>query len=176
MQCHASVARTTPLTPPPQIYCLQLVGDTLYTGSRDSTARSWDANTGATKFIFRGHKKGKVAGTGGVTCLAVIGTTLYTSSSDGTMMTWDTETGQLNRMLEGHHHWVHLFLVIGQSQELDPAEMKIVELQEACRQFGLDDQGTKGPMIRRLQGHLAANPMSAQQPMLYSGSFDKVCI
>jgi ribosome assembly protein 4 len=75
------------------------------TGSRDHTARVWDARTRRCLLTLAGH--GNV-----VACVAWGGEGLiYTGSRDSTINVWDDRTGVLVRTLKGHGHWVnHLAL------------------------------------------------------------------
>jgi len=72
-------------------------GTTILTASDDSTARLWDARTGAEITRLEGH--------GGPVSSAVFsadGATILTASSDKTARLWDARTGAENIRLEGH--------------------------------------------------------------------------
>ena len=68
-------------------------GRTLATGSRDTTAKLWDASNGQLKATFK-HR-------GRVLCLAFSqdSEVLATGSEDGTAKLWDVATGQLKATL-----------------------------------------------------------------------------
>lgn len=65
-------------------------GSTVVTASQDQTARLWDANTGETISVLRGHS-------GAVTHVAFSpgGRFLVTAGDDGTARIWDPSTGDL---------------------------------------------------------------------------------
>ena len=75
-------------------------GRTLATGSDDTTAKLWDAQTGALIATLE-H-------TTWVNSVAFSpdGSTLATGSSDNTAKLWDVETGALKATLHGHTSWV----------------------------------------------------------------------
>jgi WD40 repeat protein len=78
-------------------------GQTLASGSWDSTIKLWDALTGALRSTLEGH-------TDGVTSVAFSpdGQTLASGSDDSTIKLWDASTGALRNTLKGHKDWVTL--------------------------------------------------------------------
>ncbi len=76
-------------------------GRTLATGSEDSTAALWNAQTGKHILSLEGHTKA-------VTSVAFSpdGRTLATGSKDESVMLWDAITGKPLRNLMGHKGWV----------------------------------------------------------------------
>ena len=60
------------------VWCLQVVGDTLFTGSDDSTVRRWSRSSGETVGVYKGHSDW-------VNCLQVVDELLYTGSNDSTV-------------------------------------------------------------------------------------------
>jgi WD40 repeat protein/energy-coupling factor transporter ATP-binding protein EcfA2 len=72
-------------------------GTRVVTGSEDSTARVWDAQTGAKLLQLEGHK-------GAIRAIAVTpdGTRIITSSEDKTARVWDAWTGAEMLQLKGH--------------------------------------------------------------------------
>ena len=71
--------------------------DLLITGSADSTARSWNFETGQCLQVFKGHQ-------GAVTCMATdgVGRVLYTGSVDFTIRSWDLLKGPQLKVFQGH--------------------------------------------------------------------------
>src|SRR5258708_16349851 len=72
-------------------------GKRVLTGSRDGTARVWDAETGQEKAALRGHTD----------CIPGItsspdATRAFTGSRDNTARVWDAATGQERAILKGH--------------------------------------------------------------------------
>eukprot|EP00617_Octactis_speculum_P002209 CAMPEP_0185773512 /NCGR_PEP_ID=MMETSP1174-20130828/73858_1 /TAXON_ID=35687 /ORGANISM="Dictyocha speculum, Strain CCMP1381" /LENGTH=331 /DNA_ID=CAMNT_0028460231 /DNA_START=527 /DNA_END=1522 /DNA_ORIENTATION=+ len=67
------------------VTCLQSVEGTLFSGSYDKTARSWDISTLSPKRIFIGHERP-------INGLVATANRLITASEDGTVKAWDTET------------------------------------------------------------------------------------
>ncbi|MFO0811955.1 MAG: sigma-70 family RNA polymerase sigma factor [Gemmatales bacterium] len=68
----------------------------LATGSADKTVRLWDALTGKTKFILKGHAQAVK-----VVEFSPDGKTLATGSNDGTLKLWDVTTGKVLVTLKG---------------------------------------------------------------------------
>ncbi len=73
-------------------------GSYLLTGSKDGTARLWDAQTGQHVQTFTGHK----AAVSSVT-FSSDGAYVLTGSADGTARLWDTKTGRQLRQFSGHN-------------------------------------------------------------------------
>jgi WD40 repeat protein len=77
--------------------------DRVVTGSRDYTARVWDALTGEVMHVLIDHWNL-------VTCLAALesgeGPVLLTGGADRTVKAWDPETGCLLHTLRGHGDWL----------------------------------------------------------------------
>ena len=76
-------------------------GQTLASGSQDSTIRLWDTHTGKLKMTLIGE-------TGGIYSVAFSpdGQTLASGSQDSTIRLWDTHTGKLKMTLIEHAGWV----------------------------------------------------------------------
>jgi WD40 repeat protein/transcriptional regulator with XRE-family HTH domain len=72
-------------------------GRWIATGSRDGTARVWDAATGAGLLTLAGHTTSVVS-----VAFSPDGTHLATGSLDGTAKLWDVASGQLLQNLPGH--------------------------------------------------------------------------
>jgi WD40 repeat protein len=72
-------------------------GNTLASGSYDSTVRLWDVGTGAERRVLKGHSQSvwSVAFTSD-------GNTLASGSEDSTVRLWDVGTGAERRVLKGH--------------------------------------------------------------------------
>ena len=70
---------------------------TIVSGSYDSTARLWDANTGSELHTLTGHTDAIVS-----VAYSPDGMTVATASWDGTVRLWDTNTGDERRTLTGH--------------------------------------------------------------------------
>ena len=92
-------------------YCLKVVGGTLYTGSWDKTAASWDLETKQMVRLFQGH-------TEALYCVDVAedahfteafkgeearySDVLYTGSADTTVRAWVAMTGRVLTVFKGH--------------------------------------------------------------------------
>ena len=76
-------------------------GQTLASGSQDSTIRLWDTHTGKLKMTLIGE-------TGSIYSVAFSpdGQTLASGSQDSTIRLWDTHTGKLKMTLIEHAGWV----------------------------------------------------------------------
>ncbi|KAL3465651.1 hypothetical protein BJX64DRAFT_252236 [Aspergillus heterothallicus] len=72
-------------------------GQTIVSGSEDSTIRLWDTTTGLTHHILAGHSGPVFA----LTTLLSSGV-LISGSNDNTIKIWDVTTGLLKQELEGH--------------------------------------------------------------------------
>lgn len=72
-------------------------GQRVLTGSRDQTARLWNARTGEQLLVLAGH-------TGMITSVSFSpdGGLALTTSNDGTARIWDSQTGALRWVLKGH--------------------------------------------------------------------------
>jgi WD40 repeat protein/predicted Ser/Thr protein kinase len=77
-------------------------GRTVLTGSRDGTARFWDATTGAARAVSLHHPGPVVA----VAFCPKDGQTVLTGSTDGTARLWDVATGKELREFPGHEREV----------------------------------------------------------------------
>ena len=77
-------------------------GETIASGSGDSTVRLWDAKTGQHNATLTGH-------TDWVNSVAFSpdGETIASGSGDSTVRLWDAKTGQHNATLTGHTDWVY---------------------------------------------------------------------
>ena len=62
----------------------------------------WDATTGVTSFIYRGHAAGVIA-----IAWSPDGTRIASASLDKTVQVWDIETGQKISSFEGHAGMVY---------------------------------------------------------------------
>jgi F-box and WD-40 domain protein CDC4 len=60
----------------------------LVSGSRDSTLRVWDLDTGACRFVLRGH-------TDSVRCLVLHESLAISGSYDHTVRVWNYQTGRV---------------------------------------------------------------------------------
>ncbi|RKO96548.1 hypothetical protein CAUPRSCDRAFT_11759, partial [Caulochytrium protostelioides] len=76
------------------VYCIQLAGDVVVSGSRDQTVCFWDLRTMQAVRRLTGH-------TGSVLCLQFNTRCLVTGSSDQTVIVWDL-MGRRLRTLRGH--------------------------------------------------------------------------
>ncbi len=72
-------------------------GTRIVTGSRDRTAKVWDARTGTALLELKGHM-----GAVGSASFSPDGTRIVTGSDDGTAKVWDARTGSALLELEGH--------------------------------------------------------------------------
>ena len=86
------------------VLCLQVVGDTLFTGFGDKTARSWSVSSGAPIRTYAGHS--------GAVCLQVVGDTLFTGS--GTRRRGrGRRRAALHPHVRGPQRWVLCLQVVG---------------------------------------------------------------
>ncbi|MBN2507074.1 MAG: protein kinase [Verrucomicrobia bacterium] len=76
-------------------------GRWIATGSKDHTARIWDARSGHSRLTLDGHAGWVVA-----VAFNPDGTRVATASADCTAKVWDAETGRLLFTLKGHDDWV----------------------------------------------------------------------
>jgi WD40 repeat protein/nucleoside phosphorylase len=72
-------------------------GETLASGSSDTTVRLWDVSTGAERCILRAHSQDVLS-----VVFGPDGRTLASSSEDRTVRLWDISAGTAHRVLEGH--------------------------------------------------------------------------
>ena len=72
-------------------------GGQVVTGSRDKTARVWDAHSGALIHVLEGHTRDVTTAS-----YSPDGSRIVTGSSDKTARVWDANSGMLIHVLEGH--------------------------------------------------------------------------
>lgn len=72
-------------------------GDTLASGSEDTTIRLWDMRTGEHKKTLSGHQHRVYS-----VAFSPDGKTLASGSDDNTVRLWDVDTGETERILTGH--------------------------------------------------------------------------
>ncbi|MBD2148407.1 hypothetical protein [Sphaerospermopsis sp. FACHB-1194] len=77
-------------------------GQTLASGSSDSTIKLWNVNTGNLLQTLTGHSHWVYS-----VAYSPDGQTLASGSSDNTIKLWDVKTGNLLQTLTGHSHWVY---------------------------------------------------------------------
>lgn len=77
------------------VMCLQFDGNTLATGSYDSTIKIWDIETGECLRTLRGH-------TSGIRALQFDDTKLISGSLDKTLRVWNWRTGECISTFQGH--------------------------------------------------------------------------
>ncbi|KAF2403231.1 WD40 repeat-like protein [Trichodelitschia bisporula] len=75
------------------VMCLQFIGNTLATGSYDSTIKIWDIDAGTELRTLKGH-------TAGVRCLKFDDIKLVSGSLDCTIKMWNWKTGECLRTFE----------------------------------------------------------------------------
>jgi len=75
------------------VMCLQFSGNTLATGSYDTTIKIWDLESGEELRTLKGH-------TSGIRCLQFDDVRLISGALDNTIRMWDRQTGQCFRVLE----------------------------------------------------------------------------
>jgi ribosome assembly protein 4 len=120
------------------------------TGSRDHTARVWDARTRRCLLTLAGHGNvvASVAWGGeGLIC---------TASRDSTVNVWDDRTGALVRTLKGHGHWVNHLALSTQAAlrtgcfdhtgkvVAEPAEVEAAEAEVKAEEEGGGGEGGEG--------------------------------
>jgi len=76
-------------------------GSRIVTGSRDKTAKVWDAKTGTELLTLKGHPNVVRSA-----AFSADDSRIVTGSEDGTAKVWDAKTGKELLTLNGHTHWV----------------------------------------------------------------------
>jgi len=101
---HQENAFSTDRTPAALVYAVAWSPDRRHiaSGGHDHMVHVWDATTGVTSFIYRGHAAG-------VTAIAWSpdGTRIVSASLDKTVQVWDIDTGQKISSFEGHAGMVY---------------------------------------------------------------------
>jgi len=87
---------------------LVVIGQTVFSGSNDSTIKAWDIKTGKCIATFHGHN-------GSVRSLALAGQTLFSGSVDNTIKAWNIKTGECIATFHGHNGWVLSLAVVGET-------------------------------------------------------------
>lgn len=136
-------------------------GETLASGSLDSTVKIWDVRSGNLLRTFQGH--------GAMRAVAFDpqGETLASGSFDKTVELWEARSGKLLRALEGHETSILSLAFDPQGRILAAGSFgNSVKLWEA----------RSGKLLRTLEGHESgvwSVAFDRQGETLASGSFDK---
>jgi len=85
------------------VWCMHVVDNSLYSGSRDTTVREWTISDGSTRRIYSGHESS-------VYRLRRQDNILYTCSWDGKLILWDVESGKVLRTFE-HGEQIKCFVM-----------------------------------------------------------------
>jgi hypothetical protein len=120
------------------------------TGSRDGTARLWNAATGNLIRSATGHSNWVLS-----VAFSPNGDRFVTGSSDHTARIWETQTGRLLRVLQGHRDWV-------QQAAFSPDGCRVAT-GGRDRQAVLWDAAT-GEMLFTMDGHLSGVSSLAFSP------------
>ena len=83
------------------ITALHIVGDIMFTSSRDKTARAWNMTNLTCVGLYHGHS-------GEVRCLRYYEGHLYTGGADATIRKWDVLTGECVLTFRGFKHHVNV--------------------------------------------------------------------
>ncbi|KAF9919066.1 hypothetical protein BX616_002119 [Lobosporangium transversale] len=105
------------------------------TGSRDSTLRVWDIQTGQNLFLLQGH-------TDSVRCIEVHGDILVSGSYDCTARVWSLKTGECLLHLQGHFQQIYSIAFNGEY-------IITGSLDSTCRLWS----PITGQCLATLQGH-----------------------
>jgi len=140
------------------IWCIKVVDNRVYTGSKDCTIRQWDL-LGNCLNVYEGH-------THSVFRLLVHKEKLYSASWDGTIRIWDIKTRKLENVLEGHHSKIQAFT-------MDP-EAEV--LYSGAVDGGIRAWSMQGKLLRVYAGH--SEPVNflwepSKYGVLISASSDK---
>ncbi|KAI9029264.1 WD40-repeat-containing domain protein [Hyaloraphidium curvatum] len=132
------------------VRALAASGNTLVSGSYDTTVRVWNLATGECSHVLRGHRE-KVYSVGYSEELkrAVSG------SMDATVRVWDVITGECLHVLEGHNSLVGLL-------ELTPSYLVSAAADATLRIWN----PANGQCLATLQGHAAAITCFHHDPAL----------
>lgn len=146
-------------------------GQYILTGSRDDTARLWDAQTGQELRQFAGHLPGSRAGGGGAGVRAVFspdGKYVLTGGYDGIAKLWDVETGKELRVFSGHSD-----AIWGIAFSPDGKYVLTGSLDKTARLWDVKT----GNSLRQFRGHTGQLREVAFSPdgkyIVTTGSFDK---
>jgi WD40 repeat protein len=98
-------------------------GKRIVTTSMDNTARIWDAETGKSLAVLRGHGSWVNSG-----AFSPDGTRVVTASQDETVRVWDAATGEELAVLSGHKSYV-----FSAAYSLDGAHIVSASLSDPAR-------------------------------------------
>jgi WD40 repeat protein len=146
------------------VNCLALSGDgqSLYSGSTDSTIKEWDLTTGSCRRTFKGYHIYSV----NTIALSRDGKYLYFDSLGKTIQEWDLNTGSCRRTFEGHQNYLRAIILSKDGRSL---------------YSGSDDRTIKewdltiGSCRRTFEGHqdsIDCLALSGVGRSLYSGGTD----
>jgi len=100
------------------VRCLEVVGESIVSGSYDKTVKIWDINTGHCTKVIPVHTMSCIKDTldghsNWVLCLDVIGDTIVSGCKDKTIKIWNMRTGQCEKTLNGHTYSVTCLEIAG---------------------------------------------------------------
>ena len=136
-------------------------GETLASGSLDSTVKLWDAQNGTLLRTLKGHE-GPIFGL----AFEPKGGTLASGSTDGTVKLWDAPSGKLLRTLKGHRDELRTVAFNPHNGTLASAG-----LDKSIKLWGR----RSGKLIRTLKGHVGqvnSVAFDSANGILVSGSAD----
>ena len=137
-------------------------GKRIVTGSRDNTARIWDAETGKELRKLEGHS-------GPVYSVAIStdGKRIVTGSDDNMARIWEAETGKELKKLEGHSSPVYSVAI-----STDGKRIVTGSLDKTARIW----EAETGKELRKLEGHsgpVLSVAISTDGKHIVTGSLDK---
>ena len=135
-------------------------GTRVVTGSRDGTAKLWDATTGRETLTLKGH-------TGGVTSAAFgpDGTRVVTASFDNTAKLWDAVTGREMLAFKGHTFGVY-------SAAFGPDGTRVVTSGDGTAKLWDAKTGSETLTIKGHTGGVTSAAFSPDGTRVVTGSSD----
>ncbi|RKP02659.1 hypothetical protein CXG81DRAFT_10549 [Caulochytrium protostelioides] len=143
------------------IYCLQFDREKIISGSRDTTLRVWDMQSGQCQRTLRGHG-------GSVVCLQYSDRYIVSGASDGCLIVWDVRTGEALRVLRGHAETVL-------NVRFDGRAIVSCSRDSTIKLWRTEPEPESLAPFRTLVGHRAAvNAVQYHGDTIVSGSGDRV--
>jgi WD40 repeat protein len=138
------------------IYCIDIQGEKLFTGSRDTKIRIWNLNNLQLLLELNGHR-------GSVLCIKSNESFVISGSSDHTIIIWNAFTGALEAKLNGHMDSV-LNIALAGNYIVSASKDKTIRMWDL----------SKKECLHVYNGHqLSVNGIAYKNGIICSGSLDK---
>ncbi|KAI9199473.1 WD40-repeat-containing domain protein [Polychytrium aggregatum] len=138
------------------VACLKVKGKRAFSGSWDTTVRSWNLETGKAMHVFKGHKNI-------INCIDVTDTDIFSGSWDMSIIQWSRATGEPVNVFQGHTDGV-------QCLQVHDENIITGSMDKTVRVWSIATTKT----VKVLRGHQGGvECLSAVNKLCFTGSYDK---